>query len=219
MRSALPLPSIAPSSTLLRFLKSQSESLCFFSSNPGPGFTFDHAAPRGAQLLPRRSRCPAESGNGITRAEAPRILKAGLLNLDFLCPGTVSSSRSYGDRISRIGSRDRGLAWGKASCGCRAASTGSRRWHLWEKRDGKPLQPDDLPKNPYASEDGGDTSMFSLGRSISAKAAAQPKLRCTELDEVGNVSMASGEFKKSELIAKVRKQDSIIQGTPTKHLQ
>jgi magnesium transporter len=45
--------------------------------------------------------------------------------------------------------------------------------------------------------------MFSLGRHISAKAAAQPKLRCTELDENGNVVLASGEFKKSELIAKV----------------
>lgn len=56
----------------------------------------------------------------------------------------------------------------------------------------------------YGSEETGDTSMFSLGRHISAKAAAQPKLRCTELDENGNVSMASGEFKKSELIAKVR---------------
>lgn len=44
--------------------------------------------------------------------------------------------------------------------------------------------------------------MFSLGRTISAKAAAQPKLRCTELDENGNVVLASGEFKKSELIAK-----------------
>ena len=45
--------------------------------------------------------------------------------------------------------------------------------------------------------------MFSLGRHISAKAAAQPKLRCTEFDENGNVVLASGEFKKSELIAKV----------------
>jgi magnesium transporter len=38
---------------------------------------------------------------------------------------------------------------------------------------------------------------------VSAKAAAQPKLRCTELDENGNVVLASGEFKKTELIAKV----------------
>ena len=30
------------------------------------------------------------------------------------------------------------------------------------------------------------------------------KMRCTELDEHGNVTLVSGEFKKSELIAKVR---------------
>ena len=28
-------------------------------------------------------------------------------------------------------------------------------------------------------------------------------MRCTELDDQGNVTMVSGEFKKSELIAKV----------------
>lgn len=65
-------------------------------------------------------------------------------------------------------------------------------------------------------EDGSD-SIFSKGRSISAKAAAQPILRCTELDENGNVVLASGEFKKSELIAKygllprdLRKIDSSV---------
>lgn len=61
------------------------------------------------------------------------------------------------------------------------------------------LQSDDIP----SGDGGSDTSMFSLGRHISAKAAAQPKLRCTELDENGNIVLTSGEFKKSELIAKV----------------
>ncbi|KAF4630934.1 hypothetical protein G7Y89_g7204 [Cudoniella acicularis] len=65
---------------------------------------------------------------------------------------------------------------------------------------GRPLRPDDLPS--CGRDDSGDTSVFSLGRAVSAKAAAQPKLRCTELDENGNVALASGEFKKSELIAK-----------------
>jgi magnesium transporter len=67
------------------------------------------------------------------------------------------------------------------------------------------LRPDDLPSTLFGSEESNDTSMFSLGRHISAKAAAQPKLRCTELDENGNVVLASGEFKKSELIAKACK--------------
>lgn len=37
-----------------------------------------------------------------------------------------------------------------------------------------------------------------------ARPANELKLRCTELDEHGNVTMVSGEFKKTELIAKVR---------------
>ncbi|KAI1006422.1 Mitochondrial inner membrane magnesium transporter [Podosphaera aphanis] len=91
-------------------------------------------------------------------------------------------------------------------CGLhRSASTGSKSWlaNLWSSRLTKRkshLHPNDLPKT--GTEESNDTSIFSLGRHISAKAAAQPKLRCTEIDESGNVVLASGEFKKSELIAK-----------------
>ena len=47
-----------------------------------------------------------------------------------------------------------------------------------------------------------DGSGFNgLGRT--ARPANELKMRCTELDENGNVTMVSGEFKKSELIAKV----------------
>ena len=59
--------------------------------------------------------------------------------------------------------------------------------------------------------------MFSLGRTISAKAAAQPKLRCTELDENGNVVLASGEFKKSELIARVTPHAQLFCKTSTNY--
>ena len=45
--------------------------------------------------------------------------------------------------------------------------------------------------------------MFYLGRNISPKSANEAKLRCTEFDENGNVVLVNGEFKKSELIAKV----------------
>jgi magnesium transporter len=83
---------------------------------------------------------------------------------------------------------------------------------MTSKKGGEPLQPDDLP-GPLGSlvEDGSD-SIFSKGRSISAKAAAEPKLRCTEFDENGNVVLASGEFKKSELIAKVILPRPVLSG-------
>ena len=71
-----------------------------------------------------------------------------------------------------------------------------RRVRYGHKRTkGSELRPDDLPRG---REDGSETSVFSLGRVVSAKAAAQPKLRCTELDGNGNVTLASGEFKKSD---------------------
>ena len=41
------------------------------------------------------------------------------------------------------------------------------------------------------------------GRSKTGKAGNEMKLRCTEIDENGNVTTVNAEFKKSELIAKV----------------
>ena len=86
-------------------------------------------------------------------------------------------------------------------------STEGGRWlrKLWPQRKvtPQPLKPDDLPPKPLP-EDGADPSMFNLLR-LSAKAANEPKLRCTEFDENGNVSLTNGLLKKSELIAKVCK--------------
>lgn len=61
------------------------------------------------------------------------------------------------------------------------------------------LQPDDLPSYEDRAEAG---SMFNSRRLQSAKAALEPRLRCTEVDENGEVILVDGEFKKSELIAK-----------------
>ncbi|TDZ21060.1 Mitochondrial inner membrane magnesium transporter MRS2 [Colletotrichum orbiculare MAFF 240422] len=62
----------------------------------------------------------------------------------------------------------------------------------------KPLQPDDLP----IREEGEGGSMFNNRRVLTAKAALEPRLRCTEVDENGEVILVDGEFKKTELIAK-----------------
>ncbi|EEH43153.1 uncharacterized protein PADG_07973 [Paracoccidioides brasiliensis Pb18] len=66
-------------------------------------------------------------------------------------------------------------------------------------------------------DDGPEGSMFATGRSLAMKATNEPRLRCTELDENGNVTLVNGEFKKSELIAKygllprdLRKIDSSV---------
>jgi hypothetical protein len=58
------------------------------------------------------------------------------------------------------------------------------------------LRPSDLPTLL------GDSGITALGR-IPGKVPNELKLRCTEFDENGNVTLVNGEFKKSELIAKV----------------
>jgi magnesium transporter len=208
MRSAFQAP--VPSSTLLRFLKSQSESICFFSPNPRPGFIFDHAAPRGIPGRPGLVKSPSKSSARCLSTTALRKAthEANFLNLELLWPHSAASTINTQSAHSRGLARRRKFECGRTLITQRSSSSGSKKWHqkLWgvtSAKGGKPLRPDDLPSTLFGSEEGSDTYMFSLGRHISAKAAAQPKLRCTELDEIGNVVLASGEFKKSELIAKV----------------
>ncbi|KAG0157308.1 hypothetical protein PDIDSM_4493 [Penicillium digitatum] len=44
--------------------------------------------------------------------------------------------------------------------------------------------------------------MFNIGRSLSAKASNELRIRCTEFDINGDVNLVNGEFRKQELIAK-----------------
>lgn len=62
-----------------------------------------------------------------------------------------------------------------------------------------------------------NSNMFNLSRSLKRSPGSDLKLRCTEFDKHGSVTLVSGEFKKSELIAKygllprdLRKVDSSI---------
>jgi magnesium transporter len=72
------------------------------------------------------------------------------------------------------------------------------------------LKPDDLPPLAGFPDEGVDSSIFNLGRGLSGKGAHEPKLRCTEFDENGNVTLVNGEFKKTELIAKVWLRSEVV---------
>lgn len=77
-----------------------------------------------------------------------------------------------------------------------------------------------LPPDPPPSSSYDETSaqLFNLSRSLSRNSTgADLKLRCTEFDANGSVTLVSGEFRKSELIAKyglqprdLRKIDSSV---------
>ncbi|PQE24417.1 inner membrane magnesium transporter mrs2 protein [Rutstroemia sp. NJR-2017a BBW] len=188
MRSSLHAP--IPSSTLLKFLKAQSESVCFFGANPRPRFFFDHAAKHSSSP---GIACLSRPDLRRMSSSAPRraTVEAGLLNLELSSPRLAppSPKRTIPNGIpapERRAQLKRGFA------------TGSKKW-LWKvwpsKNSASGLYSDDLP----VTEDG---AMFNLGRSVAVKAASEPRLRCTELDEHGRVVLVNGEFKKSELIAK-----------------
>jgi magnesium transporter len=220
MRSNLHVP--APSSTLLRFLKSQSDGLCFFSANPR-GFIFDHAAPRVSPLSPKPNSLHIASLQRCvsTTTSKPATLEAGFLNLDSLWPraGTLATQGRPGHRArrgsrrtdstytsQRYASNDRKGWHGSGEGRGWHASNNDRGWlrHLWGRKQKmpRPLKSDDLPLGSFL-EQGGEAPMFNLGRNMSPKSANEAKLRCTEFDENGNVVLVNGEFKKSELIAKV----------------
>ncbi|GAO18328.1 hypothetical protein UVI_02032830 [Ustilaginoidea virens] len=74
-----------------------------------------------------------------------------------------------------------------------------RLWGTGAKKGAKPLKPDDLRGHDDFQN---GSSMFTSRRVLSAKAALEPRLRCTEVDENGKVILVDGEFKKTELIAK-----------------
>jgi magnesium transporter len=204
MRSNLHAP--APSSTILRILKTQSEALCFFTPNPR-GFSFDHAASRGPQLSSRYA--PRQLITAVrplsTAVSRHAIAEAGFLNLDFLMPRIITSAQQRSPVHPQQRAKHGGLRIDTQFRSQRNISTEGGRWlrKLWPQRKvtPQPLEPDDLPPKPLP-EDGVDPSMFNLSR-LSAKAANDPKLRCTEFDENGNVSLTNGLLKKSELIAKV----------------
>lgn len=80
----------------------------------------------------------------------------------------------------------------------------------------KPLP--DLSFSSTGSYEETSAQLFNLSRALSrSPTGAELKLRCTEFDKNGNVTLVSGEFKKSELIAKygllprdLRKIDSSV---------
>jgi len=201
MRSSLHSP--VPSSTLLRFLKSQSEGICFFSQNTRPGFIFDHAAPRnqsqtGSRIGSLAPKVPSRSLS-TTKPKCATV-EAGFGHLDFLFPRSAAVTARQRPQSSQFKGAVRVLDISQRNSSSRTKWQDWRRrlWGVTSKRGRHPLHMDDIP--PLKDS---DDSAFILGHRISAKAAAQPRLRCTELDENGNVVLASGEFKKSELIAKV----------------
>ena len=206
MRPAPRLAVSAPSSSLLRFLKSQSEEICFFTPSRAPTCQ-DHRARRNWRTRLNARLGPPESTRCLTTTCVRRAnVESSIFNLDTLLPHskrlrTAISALHYDQAEEKSG-----ISASKAVRTLRSVSTESRPLlqRLWKQRERKEktdLKPTDIPPLPSFLDDVGGTS---LGRKKSGKAANDLKLRCTEFDNEGKVTLMDGEFKKTELIAKVR---------------
>ncbi|KAH0543187.1 magnesium ion transporter [Glutinoglossum americanum] len=188
----------------------RSEELCPLTGNAGSAFCLNDRAPRSVKVRSRGGSPPVSSHTaGWLDAGSPRqaVVEASLLNFDFLRPRTsrdaltptYSAPRAFPAVFTPYSVPIRTPV--------RRASTDGRPFlrKLFDMKRRKPktvLKPDDLPPLGGFLDEGADSSIFTLGRGLSAKGADEPKLRCTEFDENGNVTLVNGEFKKSELIAK-----------------
>ncbi|KAA6414191.1 MAG: hypothetical protein FRX48_02553 [Lasallia pustulata] len=184
----------APSSTLLNFLRTQSENVCFFTQN-----TQAHRYTAPKQIRPHNTS-PRGHASRRCLSTSPRpqaTLEASVVNLDFLRPAwKTEPSRPR---------RDVASAHHLQNClgGARHTSTDSwpllkRLRGLQRRRPDDALKPRDLPPLPGFLDDAETT----LARSTAGKASNDIKLRCTELDENGIVTLVNGELKKAELIVK-----------------
>lgn len=196
------LKPLAPSPNLLRFLRSQSDS-CFFTSNLTKQ---KHNTPKVTSNRWNNSRA-----NWIRLSPAPCVAQVEASFVPVWPAVKISTSpkssqlRAPGttrpDAISSIESAN--VSKHGSS---RNVSTKSRRWwHDWlfKKESYQKWKNPTSPPITSFTDDGAEGNLFNLGRTLASKSLDEPRLRCTEFDENGNVTLVNGEFRKSELIAKV----------------
>ncbi|KAJ6122132.1 Mg2+ transporter protein CorA-like/Zinc transport protein ZntB [Penicillium capsulatum] len=86
----------------------------------------------------------------------------------------------------------------------RHASTKSRPFlrRLFDLKRSKVPEIKNSGKHGPGLIDEGTEGIFNIGRGLAAKASNELRIRCTEFDMNGNVTLVNGEFRKLELIAK-----------------
>ena len=204
----------APSSSLLRFLRSQTEEVCCFtpSHNPNlsqrPRFKLLRNSPYQIRLeffLPI-IRSFSTSHRRLATVESPIWSKdpsRTISRFDLYPQYPTTNAPKTGVLGSGV-SQDNVTTRRYASTDSRPLL--KRLWHMKRDKPNPALKPNDLPPLPSFLDDAAGTT---IGRS-KGKAANELKLRCTEINEKGEVTLVNGEFKKSELIAKVRLQKLLL---------
>ncbi|KAL8972316.1 MAG: hypothetical protein Q9183_000622 [Haloplaca sp. 2 TL-2023] len=190
-----------PSTNLLRFLRSKADDISFFSSNTRFDRGQSALRPDQKQFFRRTSSCLPQPARPFTTSRPCKAtVESSFLNLDFLRhpPRPEELFTKNGAAVTSLSTTSRAKR-----NPLRYTSTEDpsllRRW--WGRRRG--AQPatraEELSPIPSFLDDGSGTS---LARSMAGKPANELRLRCTEINENGDVTLVHGEFKKSELIAK-----------------
>lgn len=197
MLSSSPLKPSVPSASLLRFLRSQSD---YFTANPS-------TCPRSSSENPPCA-FSLQQGSNWTHLDAAPCRASVEANL-FGLPSLSTKRHHNGNGTP---SRDRQnksiqtLMTPSLHSLSRAASTRSRPLlrRLFDLRRNKAADANKANRNPGPPLIDHETEgTFSIGRGLVSKATNELRLRCTEFDINGNVTLVNGEFRKSELIAKV----------------
>lgn len=199
MRSTSCLQNVpAPSPSLLRFLKSQSEVTCFFDQSP---IASNSARPR---ISPPCRRPAATS----LRCSSSAPIGANLLHLDFLLPRASSAKRNALRSRNPPGLSSKSNFAVGGIRGIRQNSIEQKGFKAWFRKLcwGSSYSQRARSKERVPHDSFPEAEMFSHGRSVLSKAVKEPRLRCTELDEAGKEVLASGDFKKTELIQRVRRE-------------
>lgn len=193
--------------SLPRILRSQIQEIRFFTpSLISVSFLHSNWLPQALSRSYGVDPCCSSPRHFTTSHCHQAIVEASILNLDFLrpshrkgnwnsvdfAPPSSQNIRRSPERLPRANS-------------CRHVPKCSRSFLQWcwppTKKPGESaLRPDDLPLLPSFLNDANGSI---LGRSKVGKPSNELKLRCTEVNENGDVTLVNGEFKKSELIAKV----------------
>ncbi|KAL8933286.1 MAG: hypothetical protein Q9211_005862 [Gyalolechia sp. 1 TL-2023] len=189
-----------PSRNLLKFLKSQVQEFWVSSSNAGSELGF---RPRQSQLFSRRNppNSLRSSPKSLSSGQRCRkTLQSPLLSLDFvqLSPRCGHSTTSPSHAVTATRTIRNGSHSQRRYASTEEQPLLRRLWGRRRRAD-TTLHADELPSLPSFLNDAGGSW---LGRSKAGKAANELRLRCTEINENGDVTLVNGEFKKSELIAK-----------------
>ncbi|KAJ6444113.1 inner membrane magnesium transporter MRS2 [Purpureocillium lavendulum] len=155
-----------------------------------PSTDLDMPMPRGHKPRQRASSCGKplaglrfNGSNGLSTSRASSLVRGAPSSKLGFCTTTIA--RKSADPQDPKSARE--PTWQE------------RLWGSSARKGVKPLKPDDLPSHDDFEH---GSSMFNSRRMMAAKAALEPRLRCTEVDENGKVILVDGEFKKTELIAK-----------------